>query len=111
VNTTQSSEAFGCNARASEVGHRDLLRVADHDVLDLAFSIDEHSDLTPGLQRDLGHLTSELLRDDLCRGDAPRCQAFDAAKLIMFEALCKPGNAADKTEFLREEIISDGSRS
>jgi hypothetical protein len=98
VHAPQSSEALGRDTRSSEVGHLDLLGIPDHDVFDLALSIYKYTDLPSGLERDLGHLPGKFLRNDLCRRDASRGKALDAAKLIMFEALCIPRDAADKTE-------------
>ncbi|MEO6334826.1 MAG: hypothetical protein ABIO91_07560, partial [Pyrinomonadaceae bacterium] len=52
-------------------------------------------------------MSRKLLRNYLCRWDAPCGEPFDAAKLIMFEALYEPCDAAaDKNETSREEYIS-----
>ena len=61
VNASKTAKTFGRSTRASEIRHLDLLRIPNHDVLDLAFAIDEHTDLTSGLERDLRHLSREFL--------------------------------------------------
>src|SRR5688572_5357669 len=104
MDTPQTAKSFGCSTRTAEIRHFDLLRVAYHHVFDLAFAVDEHADLSSGLERKLRHLPGELLRDDLGRWDAPCGEAFDTAKLVMLEALCKPRNAANKTEPPRASI-------
>src|SRR5688500_8082843 len=96
VYAAKSPKALGRRAGSSEVRHLDLLRVADHHILNLSFAIDQNADLAPRLERDLRHLSRELLGDDLCGWYAPSGEPFDTAKLVVLEALCKPRNVANR---------------
>ncbi|HSU24687.1 MAG TPA: hypothetical protein VLI65_01785, partial [Pyrinomonadaceae bacterium] len=48
------------------------------------------------LERELGHLTCELRRDDRGCRNASRGETFDAADLVVLQALREAGYIADK---------------
>jgi hypothetical protein len=95
MNAPQSAESISRHTSTAEIRHLDLLGGADHDVFDLSFSIEEHTDLAAGLIRDLGHLACKFRGNDLVGRNAACRKAFDAAKLIVFEPLGEAGNSAN----------------
>jgi hypothetical protein len=101
MNASQTAKAFGRDTRSPEVGHLDLLCIPNHHVLDLSFPVDKHTDLSPGLLRELGHLAGKFLRNYLRGRDAACRETFNASKLIMFEALSKPRDGIDRSAILR----------
>jgi hypothetical protein len=50
VDSAQSPEAVGSDARAFEVGPLDASRVADDDELDVALAVNERAELSPCLE-------------------------------------------------------------
>jgi len=50
MDASQAPKAVRRSARTTKIGHFDPLRVADHDILDLALSIEQNADLTTGLE-------------------------------------------------------------
>ena len=87
VDAAQAAEAVGRDALAAEVRQLDPLRVADRDVFDVAFAVNEDADLSAGLVREFGELARELGRDDPLRRNAPRVEFLDAAQLVGLETL------------------------
>ncbi len=60
VDQAQAAQPPDAGALATEIGQRDLARIADHDVLDLSAPVDQHADLSADFRRALGESTSEL---------------------------------------------------
>jgi hypothetical protein len=87
VDAAQAPKAVGGDALATEVGQLDALRVADRDMLDVAFAIDEYADLPARLVREFRELPRKLRRDDPLRRNAPRVEFLDAAQLVGLETL------------------------
>ncbi len=82
VDAAQAAEAFGADARAAQVGPLDAASVADDDVFDVAFAVDQCAELAAGFVREFGQLARELRRDDLLRRDAARVELLNAAQLV-----------------------------
>ena len=100
VYAPEPAKASRRHARATEIRQFQLFRRPDHNVLDLALSVEKDAYLAARLVRKLGHLTRKFGRDDLTRLDTPRGQTFNATQLIVFEAPSKPVNSVNKP-FLR----------
>lgn len=100
VYTSQTAETIGRRTSTPEVGHLDLLRRADHYVFDVTLAVEQNADLTSGLVRDLGHLSSKFLRNDLCLRNASRRKTFYALYLVLFQPLYEARDVTDN--FLRK---------
>jgi len=69
--------------------------IAHHHVFNVAAAIDERTDLSTGLVRQLSKLTREFRRHDLVRSNAPGVELFYSAKLIRLEARGVSDNVPD----------------
>ena len=85
VYAAKPAKAVGGDARAAQVGEFDATSVADDDVFDVTFAVNQDSDLAAGFMREFRKLAREFRRDDLLRRDAAGVQLFDAAKLVRFQ--------------------------
>jgi hypothetical protein len=101
VDAAQPAKAPLGDARAREVGPLNAARVADDDILDVAFAIYQRSDLAARLVREFRQLPRELRRDDLLGSDAAREKLLDAAELIRFQPLRVSLYVANLTALLR----------
>jgi hypothetical protein len=86
VHTSQTPKPAGCYADAFEIRKLYPAVVANHDVLDVALAIDQHSDLTAGLVREFSELACKLCSYDLVWRDASRIEFFYTTKLVRFES-------------------------
>jgi hypothetical protein len=84
VNAAEAAKSPGGDADALEVGQFDTLVVSDHHVLNVAFAIDEGSDLPARFVREFAQLASEFRCHNLIGRYAPGVQLFDAPQLIWF---------------------------
>ena len=50
VNTAQPAKTVLRHAGATEIGHFDLLGIADHHIFDLTFAVNENTDLPAGFK-------------------------------------------------------------
>jgi hypothetical protein len=67
VNTAQTPETVNRNASALEVWKLNATGIADHNMLYIALTIDQHADLPVSFVRKLAKLARKLWRDDLVR--------------------------------------------
>lgn len=63
------------------------MRIADRDVHDITFAINQHADLATGFVGKLCHLPRKLLRHDMVWRDAALVHLFEPPQLIGLEAL------------------------
>jgi hypothetical protein len=96
VNAAQTAKSAFAGARSFEIGHFDLLRVADHHIFDVTFAVEQNADLPVDLVRNLRKLAREFGRNDLARSDATRKELFNAAQLILFKTVGVSENVANK---------------
>ena len=85
VDAAKSAKAITTDAGATQIRQFDAARIADDDVLDVAFPVNQDADLTARLMREFGKLARELRGDDLRRLYAARVEFFDASQLIRFQ--------------------------
>ena len=101
VHTAKPAETVGGHTGTSEIGHFDLFCVADHNVIDLSFSVYQHADLASGLVRKFGHLPRKFGRNYLVWWYPPRTKPLNSAKLIVFKPFCKAVYITNKALILR----------
>jgi hypothetical protein len=88
VKAPQTTETLLGQPPASLRRQDDPRRIADDDVLDVAASIDENTNLTPDLRGYFGQVTGELRRDDLSWRDATLVNLLEPSYLIWLQSLC-----------------------
>lgn len=69
--------------------------IADDDVFDPSFAVDEQPDLTIDFFGELGELAGDLLGDDGGRREAPLIEFFQPPQLVVFQALRVAVNCSD----------------
>jgi hypothetical protein len=84
MDTAKATKPPSGHANAFEVWKFDAPVVADHDVLDVAFAIDQGADLSSGFVRKLGYLPSKFRRHNLVRRYASGIELFYPPQLIRF---------------------------
>ena len=84
VNAPEAAKSVFRHTCPAEIRQFDLLRRADHDVLDLPLAVEQDADLPPCLVRKLGHLPGKLRRHDLILSHTPGAELLDTPKLILF---------------------------
>jgi hypothetical protein len=72
--------------RTIQHGQDDLRRIADDDVFNVAFAIDEHADLPTDFMRDLCQLAREFRRNNLSGRYAALVELFEPFELVGFES-------------------------
>ena len=87
VDAAQAAEAPRARAHALEVGQRDRERVAHHHVLDASAAPEQHAHLPPALERELGELARELLRDQAIARELALVQVLEATELAGFQSV------------------------
>jgi hypothetical protein len=75
----QSAKTICGDARPLQIRQFDPPRIADDDILDVAFAINQRANLPPRFKRKLRQLSCELGRYDLVRRDPSRVELFNAA--------------------------------
>src|SRR6266542_2176691 len=88
VQAPQPVEARMAQARAILRRQHDLGRVANDDVGDVAFAVNQHAHLPADFVRDFGQLAREFRRDDLDRRDATLINLLQPPQLIRFQPQC-----------------------
>lgn len=86
MQTAQAVETRLPQTRTIKHGQYDLRPIADDDVFDVAFAIDQYSDLSPDLVRDFGQLPRQFRRDDFGGRNATLVKFFQPFELIGFES-------------------------
>ena len=82
VQTAEAPETFTSGANAFEIGELDALCVADDDVFDLTFAVDECGDLTIQLVRQFCKLACKLLSNYLARWNSALVELFETPDLV-----------------------------
>lgn len=85
--TTKTAKPSRGDAHAFEVGKLDAAIIADHHVLNMSLAIDERTDLTACLVRQLAQLPCEFRGNDLVGRYTPSVQLFNAPQLIWLQPL------------------------
>jgi hypothetical protein len=88
VDAAQSAKAVFGDACSFQVGEFNAPRIADDNVFDVAFAVNQDADLPSCFVREFGELARKFWRNDLLWRDAPRVEFFDAAELVRFKTLC-----------------------
>jgi hypothetical protein len=86
VNESEPSESRFARADSSEIRKQYATGIADGHHVDSAGTLDEHTHLSSGLERDLGEVSGELWRDNRRCRDAPSGEALQELFLSRFEA-------------------------
>jgi len=86
VQTAETAESAPTGSEAPPVRQFGRVGVAHHHVLDRASTVDQDSDLPPGVMADLGQLPRELMREELVGRHASPEQTFELANLAGSEA-------------------------
>jgi hypothetical protein len=82
MHAAQAAKTVCRDARAFQIRQLNSPRIADDDIFDVAFAVNQRADLSPRLKRKLRQLSRKLRRHNLVRRDAARVELFDAAQLI-----------------------------
>src|SRR5438045_6644888 len=87
VDASQTAEAITCHAHALEIGQLNAPRIADNDVFDVAFAVDERANLAISFMGEFAKLSSKLRSQNLTRRNASLIQLFDPPSLIWLKTL------------------------
>lgn len=87
MHEAQAAKAIRRHARALKIGKLYPARIADHNIFNIAFAVNERANLPAGFMGKLGQVSGKLRRHNLVRRDATRVKFFDAAQLVRFESL------------------------
>ncbi|MFN7926930.1 MAG: hypothetical protein U0Y68_03125 [Blastocatellia bacterium] len=82
--TAQAVEARFGQTRARLRGQHDARGIADDDVFDVAFAINQHADLPFDFVRNLSHLPRQFLRRNFRWWHAARSEFFESFELTRF---------------------------
>jgi len=85
MHTAQSAKPTRSDANSFEVGKFNRAIVSDHYVLNVTFTINEHTDLPARFMRKFAELAGKFRSNDLIGRYAPSVQLFDAPQLIWFQ--------------------------
>src|SRR5215510_15874281 len=88
VQAPQPVEARMAQARTILRRQHDLGRVADDDVGDVTFAVNQYAHLSADFVRDFSKLAREFRSDDLGRRDASLIHLFQPPQLIRFQPQC-----------------------
>src|SRR5690606_27746665 len=105
MHQAQTAETSLATTGAPDLGHPELVGVADDDVLDLPLSGDEHAHLAPDLSRDLGQMAGELRADHLVGAQAPAVGVAKALDLGGLETECISVDVVDDRSSWRAEGV------
>ena len=86
MQAAQAVETRLAQTRTIQHGQYDLRRIADDDVFDVAFAINEYADLSSDFVRDFSQLSRQFSGDDFGGGDAALIEFFQPFELIGFES-------------------------
>jgi hypothetical protein len=88
MNAAEATETAGGYTYTFEVRKFYAANIANHHVLHVTFSIDEHTNLSSGFVREFAQLPRKLWSHDLVGRYSTRVELFYTTKLIRFEAQC-----------------------
>ena len=100
----QPTKSPTAGAQSTPVGKFSACSISDHDVLDRALAINEHTDLATNLSGEFRHRSSEVVRNEsVCRqfASTESLKCFDG---VGFQATCVSVNLDEVLLTIREAV-------
>jgi len=86
VDQAEAAQSAPAGAQATPIGELDARWAADHHVLDIAPTVDQHADLATDLRGQLGQCASEVVRDEAVCLEASSAESLEGLRLTRLEA-------------------------